>query len=203
MWSNTIPGATTSVKDGPCPFLGTPVTLYPLIGPWAGLHLTVTLLSFTSITSISEGESTAKRAGWKNGEKKGISAKRQGRRLTTNGWSCFPQLCMCECKYLSCVWRRLVCWMRGYLLYQSQHRQWWCSQCQASSYWWWQWTESQELWTPLGYRGLLHGLMTIYKVTTPLKPKSQWLVPIERTRKNILEKTSIALSSPDSPWVIL
>lgn len=53
-----VPGATTSVKDGPCPFLGTPVTLYPLMGPWAGLHLTVTLLSFTSITSISDGELT-------------------------------------------------------------------------------------------------------------------------------------------------
>lgn len=28
------------------------------MGPWAGLHLTVTLWSFTSITSISEGELT-------------------------------------------------------------------------------------------------------------------------------------------------
>lgn len=52
------PGATTSVKDTPCPFLGTPVTLYPMIGPCAGLHLTVTLLSFTSVTSISDGDST-------------------------------------------------------------------------------------------------------------------------------------------------
>lgn len=63
------------MKDGPCPFLGTPVTLYPLMGPWAGLHLTVTLLSFTSITSISEGELTPEReekeeVGKKSGERK-------------------------------------------------------------------------------------------------------------------------------------
>lgn len=55
------------MKEVPSPFLGTPVTLYPLIGPWAGLHLTVTLLSFTVITSISEGELTPKRAGWEDG----------------------------------------------------------------------------------------------------------------------------------------
>lgn len=63
------------MKDGPCPFLGTPVTLYPLIGPWAGLHLTVTLLSFTSITSMSEGESTPRRGGWRDEEEKAMSGK--------------------------------------------------------------------------------------------------------------------------------
>lgn len=70
---NVTPGATTSVKEVPSPFLGTPVTLYPVTGPWAGLHLTVTLLSFTVITSISEGELMPERAWWKDGGEQMVS----------------------------------------------------------------------------------------------------------------------------------
>lgn len=52
-----LPGATTSAKVGPCPFSGVPVTRYPEMGPTAGLQRTVIVLSFTSVTSISDGDS--------------------------------------------------------------------------------------------------------------------------------------------------
>lgn len=50
------PGPTTSWKEGPVPSLGVPVTLYPVIGPLAGLHLTVNSLSRILLTSKSDGD---------------------------------------------------------------------------------------------------------------------------------------------------
>lgn len=52
-----LPGATTSEKEGPLPFRGVPVTRYPDTGPVAGVQRTVMVLSFTSVTSISDGDS--------------------------------------------------------------------------------------------------------------------------------------------------
>ncbi len=55
--NEALPGATTSEKVCPCPFSGVPVTRYPEMGPSAGLQRTVIVLSFTSVTSISDGDS--------------------------------------------------------------------------------------------------------------------------------------------------
>lgn len=57
MFKKISPEATTSEKTGPCPFSGVPVTRYPEMGPAAGLQRIVIVLSLTSVTSISDGES--------------------------------------------------------------------------------------------------------------------------------------------------
>lgn len=52
-----LPGGTFLVFVGPCPFLGTAVTRYPVTGDDEGSHLMLMLLSWTSVTCIWDGVS--------------------------------------------------------------------------------------------------------------------------------------------------
>lgn len=51
------PAGTFLVFVGPCPFLGTAVTRYPVTGDVEGSHLMLILLSWTSVTCIWDGVS--------------------------------------------------------------------------------------------------------------------------------------------------
>lgn len=52
-----LPAGTFLVFVGPCPFLGTAVTRYPVTGDVEGSHLMLILLSWTSVTCIWDGVS--------------------------------------------------------------------------------------------------------------------------------------------------